>query len=93
MTAVWDAIGGPADADALIGLVKARKGPAHAPKQIAFVTELPMTGIGKVDKRVLRASFWEGCARIVGSVGHLVPQARSYRLRAVDPLARAMSPT
>ena len=39
------------DADELINLVKARKGSAHAPKQIQFVEELPMTGVGKVDKK------------------------------------------
>jgi len=54
------------DADELINLVKARKGSAHAPKQIRFVKELPMTGVGKVDKKVLRASFWAGRARMVG---------------------------
>lgn len=54
------------DPDELINLVKARKGSAHAPKQIRFVKELPMTGVGKVDKKVLRASFWAGRARMVG---------------------------
>lgn len=54
------------DADELINLVKSRKGSAHAPKQIKFVNELPMTGVGKVDKKVLRASFWAGRERMVG---------------------------
>jgi fatty-acyl-CoA synthase len=54
------------DADELIALVKARKGSAHAPKQIQFVTDLPMTGVGKVDKKVLRAKFWAGKERMVG---------------------------
>lgn len=54
------------DADELINLVKSRKGSAHAPKQIRFVRELPMTGVGKVDKKVLRASFWAGRERMVG---------------------------
>ena len=54
------------DADELIALVKARKGSAHAPKQIQFVKELPMTGVGKVDKKVLRAGFWKGRDRMVG---------------------------
>ncbi|HEY7842197.1 MAG TPA: hypothetical protein VID30_00785 [Bradyrhizobium sp.] len=39
---------------------------AHAPKQIQFVKELPMTGVGKVDKKALRARFWEGRGRMVG---------------------------
>jgi len=54
------------DADELIGLVKAKKGSAHAPKQIQFVKELPMTGVGKVDKKVLKARFWTGRDRMVG---------------------------
>jgi fatty-acyl-CoA synthase len=54
------------DADELINLVKARKGSAHAPKHIKFVTELPMTGVGKVDKKLLKAGFWAGRDRMVG---------------------------
>jgi fatty-acyl-CoA synthase len=54
------------NADELINLVKAKKGSAHAPKHIKFVTELPMTGVGKVDKKVLKASFWAGRERMVG---------------------------
>jgi fatty-acyl-CoA synthase len=50
----------------LINLVKARKGSAHAPKHVKFVTELPMTGVGKVDKKVLKAGFWVGRERMVG---------------------------
>jgi fatty-acyl-CoA synthase len=46
--------------------VKAKKGSAHAPKQIKFVSELPMTGVGKVDKKVLKAEFWSGRERMVG---------------------------
>src|SRR3954454_24350635 len=54
------------NADELIAMVKARKGSTHAPKQIKFVTELPMTGVGKVDKKVLKAGFWSGRDRMVG---------------------------
>ena len=54
------------NADELINLVKARKGSAHAPKHIKFVTALPMTGVGKVDKKVLKAEFWVGRERMVG---------------------------
>jgi fatty-acyl-CoA synthase len=50
----------------LIELVKERKGSTHAPKQVQFVKELPMTGVGKVDKKVLRAQFWAGHERMVG---------------------------
>ncbi|GKQ51833.1 AMP-binding protein [Bradyrhizobium sp. Ce-3] len=58
--------GASPNADELIGLVKAKKGSAHAPKQIQFVKELPMTGVGKVDKKVLKARFWSGRDRMVG---------------------------
>ncbi|HKS18384.1 MAG TPA: AMP-binding protein [Bradyrhizobium sp.] len=54
------------NADELINLVKAKKGSTHAPKQIQFVKELPMTGVGKVDKKALKASFWTGRERMVG---------------------------
>jgi fatty-acyl-CoA synthase len=54
------------NADELINLVKARKGSAHAPKHIKFVKALPMTGVGKVDKKVLKAGFWVGHDRMVG---------------------------
>lgn len=52
--------------DELINLVKSRKGSAHAPKQVQLVKQLPMTGVGKVDKKVLRATFWTGRNRLIG---------------------------
>jgi fatty-acyl-CoA synthase len=58
--------GAQPNAEELIALVKARKGSAHAPKHIKFATELPMTGVGKVDKKVLKAGFWAGRDRMVG---------------------------
>ena len=54
------------DARALIDLVKARKGSVHAPKSIEFVDALPMTGVGKIDKKALRARYWKGQTRMVG---------------------------
>lgn len=54
------------DTDELIALVKARKGPAHAPKHIEVVDSLPTTAVGKVDKKALRAGFWAGQKRMVG---------------------------
>jgi fatty-acyl-CoA synthase len=53
-------------AEELINLVKTRKGSAHAPKHVKFVSELPMTGVGKVDKKLLKAGFWAGRERMVG---------------------------
>jgi fatty-acyl-CoA synthase len=58
--------GSAPDANELINLVKAHKGSAHAPKRVEFVKELPVTAVGKVDKKVLRASFWAGRDRMVG---------------------------
>jgi fatty-acyl-CoA synthase len=53
-------------AEALMQLVKDRKGGPHAPKQVEFVDTLPLTAVGKVDKKVLRAKYWAGQARQVG---------------------------
>jgi len=53
-------------AEELIALVKDRKGAAHAPKRVEFVDALPMTPVGKVDKKALRAKLWEGRERQVG---------------------------
>ena len=54
------------DTDALIALVKDRKGAAHAPKRIDIVESLPTTAVGKVDKKALRAKVWTGQKRMVG---------------------------
>ena len=52
--------------EALMQLVKERKGGPHAPKQIEIVDSLPLTAVGKVDKKVLRAKYWAGQTRQVG---------------------------
>ncbi len=52
--------------EALMQLVRDRKGGPHAPKQVEFVDSLPLTAVGKVDKKVLRAAYWAGRARQVG---------------------------
>jgi fatty-acyl-CoA synthase len=46
--------------------VKQRKGGVQAPKQVIAVDALPLTGLGKPDKKALRARFWEGAGRAVG---------------------------
>ena len=46
------------DVEALIGLVKERKGPVYAPKSVDVVDALPLTAVGKPDKKVLRAQYW-----------------------------------
>ena len=57
--------GATPDTAALIASVKQRKGPHHAPKSIEVVDELPLTKVGKVDKKVLRAIYWADLERAV----------------------------
>jgi fatty-acyl-CoA synthase len=42
-------------ADELIALVREKKGPVHAPKMVEFVDAIPVTALGKPDKKALRA--------------------------------------
>jgi fatty-acyl-CoA synthase len=44
--------------DELILLVRERKGPIAAPKSVEFIDAIPLTPVGKADKRALRARFW-----------------------------------
>jgi fatty-acyl-CoA synthase len=53
------------NAEELVALVKQRKGSAHAPKHVEFVETLPMTPIGKVDKKALRSRLWADQKRMV----------------------------
>jgi fatty-acyl-CoA synthase len=41
-------------------LVKDRKGAVQAPKRIIATDGLPLTGLGKPDKKALRARYWTG---------------------------------
>jgi fatty-acyl-CoA synthase len=45
-------------ADDLIALVRERKGPIAAPKAVEFIDAIPLTPVGKADKRALRARYW-----------------------------------
>ncbi len=47
----------------LIDHVKREMGSVHAPKTVAFVDTLPVNPAGKIDKKSIRAPFWEGRAR------------------------------
>ncbi|MCW2794882.1 fatty-acid--CoA ligase FadD8 [Nocardioides sp.] len=40
--------------------VKDRKGAVQAPKQVIVADALPLTGLGKPDKKALRAQYWTG---------------------------------
>ncbi|MFV0309244.1 MAG: AMP-binding protein [Desertimonas sp.] len=55
-----------ATADELTALVREQKGRAHAPKRVDFVDALPLTAVGKVDKKVLRQPYWDAADRQVG---------------------------
>jgi fatty-acyl-CoA synthase len=46
-------------------LVRDAKGGVQAPKQVLQVDAIPVTGLGKPDKKALRAQFWES-GRSVG---------------------------
>jgi len=49
----------------LIDYVKKKKGSVMAPKLVEFVPSLPLTNLGKVDKKALRAPHWEDQQRAV----------------------------
>ncbi len=53
------------DVDELIALVKERKGSHHAPKSIDVVDSIPISPLGKPDKKALRARYWIGADRLV----------------------------
>ena len=57
--------GATPDPDALIASVRARKGPHYAPKSVEVVDQLPLTKVGKIDKKALRATYWAGLERAV----------------------------
>ncbi|MCU1683927.1 MAG: acyl-CoA synthetase [Amycolatopsis sp.] len=46
--------------------VKTRKGSVQSPKQVVVVDSLPLTALGKPDKKAVRARFWEGADRAIG---------------------------
>jgi fatty-acyl-CoA synthase len=49
----------------LIALVKERKGSHHAPKFVEIVDSIPLSPLGKPDKKALRAQYWAGATRLV----------------------------
>ncbi|HUP23947.1 MAG TPA: AMP-binding protein [Thermoanaerobaculia bacterium] len=55
--------GAELDPAELIALVKERKGPVYAPKSVELVDSLPLTPVGKADKKLLRARYWKGETR------------------------------
>ena len=47
-------------------LVKEAKGSVQSPKSVDFVESIPLTPVGKPDKKAVRAQYWEGSERGVG---------------------------
>ncbi len=43
--------------------VKDKRGAPWSPKSIDFVANIPVTGLGKLDRKALRAPYWEGRSR------------------------------
>jgi fatty-acyl-CoA synthase len=48
------------DADELIALVKEVKGSVQAPKSVDIVEAIPVSPLGKPDKKALREQYWKG---------------------------------
>jgi len=57
--------GASTSADDLISRVRNSKGPVAAPKSVDFVDMLPLTALGKPDKKALRGRYWQGTNRAV----------------------------
>jgi fatty-acyl-CoA synthase len=57
--------GADVDAEELVALVREKKGPVYVPKSVDVVDALPLTPVGKADKKALRARYWEGLDRLV----------------------------
>jgi fatty-acyl-CoA synthase len=57
--------GAHVDVAELIELVKERKGSIQAPKSIDLAESIPISPLGKPDKKALRAQYWGGADRLV----------------------------
>ena len=49
----------------LIDLVKQSKGSIQAPKSVDFADEIPLSPLGKADKKALRTRYWQDTDRQV----------------------------
>jgi fatty-acyl-CoA synthase len=50
--------GASVEAEELISLVKDAKGSVQAPKSVDFIDAIPLSALGKPDKKALRAQYW-----------------------------------
>jgi fatty-acyl-CoA synthase len=53
------------EAEELISLVKDAKGSVQAPKSVDFIDAIPLSALGKPDKKALRAQYWGDGSRQV----------------------------
>ncbi len=53
------------EAEELQEHVKACRGAPWAPKSVEFMEQLPLTGLGKLDRKALRAPYWKDQSRSV----------------------------
>jgi acyl-coenzyme A synthetase/AMP-(fatty) acid ligase len=53
------------DSESLIRSVKERKGSHHAPKSLDVLEDIPVTPLGKPDKKALRSRYWSAYDRQV----------------------------
>jgi acyl-CoA synthetase (AMP-forming)/AMP-acid ligase II len=49
----------------LMAVCKEKMGGVKAPKSIEFVSELPKTPLGKIDKKMIRKQYWKDVGRII----------------------------
>ena len=61
--------GAVANADELKAFVRERKGPVQTPKSVEFVAAIPLTPVGKPDKKLLRAQCDSSTQRIPTNEG------------------------
>jgi fatty-acyl-CoA synthase len=57
--------GAEIDVASIVEMVKERKGAHQTPKSVDVVERLPLTSVGKVDKKAIRAAYWAGSERMV----------------------------
>lgn len=51
--------------DELKNHVREQKGPVSTPKTIDFIDEIPLTALGKADKKKLREKYWNNASRAI----------------------------
>ncbi|MES2714134.1 MAG: AMP-binding protein [Pseudomonadota bacterium] len=58
-------LGGVVSGEAIMALVRDAKGVVAAPKRVECIPALPLTALGKIDKKALRARHWAAGERAV----------------------------